>query len=197
MKAFPNSSYFNLSYIDWYRQQKDINQMLAQYKILFAKDDANSKYQLEYYSDIFNYLYQSNTKISSRQQYQTLLTKGLTEYIKLNATSTTARLLLGKFYINQATDVNKIMMLRSTTDAKVLNRYKVATNNFYKRSNRYLLEIVNKFPKTKAALYNEALGLVIMNFRMLKMTKEVRKYQGKFKVAKLAGVLLFLFVLFI
>ena len=58
MKAFPNSSYFTLSYIDWYRQQKDYTNLLAQYKILFAKDDANSKYQLGYYNDIFNYLYQ-------------------------------------------------------------------------------------------------------------------------------------------
>ena len=72
-------------------------------------------------------------------------------------------------------------MLRSTTDAKVLNRYKVAANNFYKRSNRYLLEIVNKFSETDTAIYNEALSLAIMNFRMLKMTKEVRKYQGKGK----------------
>ena len=185
MKAFPNSNYFNLSYIDWYRQQKDYANLLTQYKILFAKDDANGKYQLEYYNDVFNYLYQSKAEITDRQQdrhqYQTLLTNGLTGYLKLNPTSTAARLLLGKFYINQATEVNKVMMLRSTTNATVLNEYRVATNYYYKISNWYLLEIVNKFSKTDTIIYNEALSLLIMNFRMLKMTKEVRKYQGKFK----------------
>ena len=177
MKAFPNSSYFNLSYLDWYRQQKDYANLLAQYKILFAKDDANGKYQLDYYSDIFNYLYQGKTEITNKKQYQTQLTNGLTGYLKLNPASTAARLLLAKFYINQATDVNKVMMLRSTTNATVLNEYRVAADNFYKRSNRYLLEIVNKFPKTEALIYNETLSLLIMNFIMLKMTKEVRKYQ--------------------
>ncbi len=184
MKAFQALSYFNLSYIDWYRHQKDYTNLLAQYKMLFAKDDANFKYELDYYNDIYNCLYQSKVETTGRQQYETILSNGLTTYLKLNPASIAARLLLGKFYINQATDVNKVMLhmlQRSTTDTKILNGYRVAANNYYKKSNGYLLEIVNKFPKTDAAIYNEALGLVIMNFRMLKMIKEVRKYQGKFR----------------
>lgn len=168
MKAFPNSSYFTLSYIDWYRQRKDYTNLLAQYKILFAKDDANFKYELYYFNDIFNYLYQSKLAIDNRAAYESQLSKGLLQYIKLNPANADARLLLAKLYTNQASDVFKESLLRSTTDVKIMNGYKTAQRNLLLKSNVHLRQIVNKRAAASKAIYEEAKGLLVLNNRMLK-----------------------------
>jgi hypothetical protein len=167
-RAFPNSSYFTLSYIDWYRQRKDYTSLLAQYKILFAKDDANFKYELHYFNDIFSYLYQNKLTIDNRAAYESQLSKGLLQYIKLNPVNADARLLLAKLYTNQASDVFKQSLLRSTTDAKVMNAYKTAQRNLLLKSNVQLKQIVNKRAAVSKAIYEEAKGLLVLNNVMLK-----------------------------
>jgi hypothetical protein len=168
MKAFPNSSYFTLSYIDWYRQQKDYINLLAQYKVLFAKDDANFKYELHYYNDIFSYLYQNRLTIDNRAAYESQLSKGLLQYIKLNPVNADARLLLAKLYINQANDITKESLLRSTTNAKVMTAYKTAQRNLLLKSNVHLKQIVNKRAAVSKTIYEEAKGLLVLNNVMLK-----------------------------
>ena len=168
MKAFPNLSYFTLSYIDWYRQQKDYTNLLGPYKILFAKDDANSKYQLGYYNDIFNYLYTSKLTIDNRAGYESQLSKGLLQFIKANPVNADARLLLAKLYINQATNVFKESLLRSTTDVKFMNGYKTAQRNLLLKSNVHLKQIVSKRTTVSKAIYEEAKGLLVLNNVILK-----------------------------
>jgi hypothetical protein len=179
---FPASVYFNLIYIDWLRQQKDYNTMLALYQKVFKKQPNNSKYQLAYYNDVFNYLYQNGElPIKERVKYERLLSAGLLQYLKANPASAEGRLLLGKFYINQANDVSKEWVLRSTTDTKILNGYKTTQRNLLLKSNKYLLEIINKFSKPGATAYIDALQLLVGNFKALNMPKEMRRYAAKMK----------------
>jgi hypothetical protein len=181
-KQFPASVYFNLIYIDWLRQQKDYSNMFALYQDVFKKlPNNNGKYQLAYYNDVFNYLYQSGEPVSDQIKYEKVLSTGLLQYIKANPASAEGRLLLGKLYINQANDVSKEWALRSTTDPKILNGYKTARRNLLLKSNKYLLEIVNKFAKPGAAVYIDALQLVVGNFRALNMPKEMSRYKAKMK----------------
>ena len=93
------------------------------------------------------------------------------QYLKTNTSSAEARLLLGKFYINKANDVAKELILRSTTDAKVLNGYKLTQRNFLLKSNLYLKEIVNKFSKINRVVYKEALEMLIFNNSKLNFKK--------------------------
>jgi hypothetical protein len=180
-KQFPASVYFNLIYIDWLRQQKDYSNMFALYQDVFKKQPNNGKYQLAYYNDVFNYLYQSGESVSDQIKYEKVLSAGLLQYLKANPASAEGRLLLGKLYINQANDVSKEWALRSTTDPKILNGYKTAQRNLLLKSNKYLLEIVNKFYKPGTTVYIEALQLVVANFRALNMPEEMRRYKAKMK----------------
>jgi hypothetical protein len=181
MKQFPASVYFNLIYIDWLRQQKDYSNMFAFYQDVFKKQPNNSKYQLAYYNDVFNYLYQSGEPVNDRANYEKLLSAGLLQYIKTNPSSAEGRLLLGKLYINQANDVAKQIATNSPKDAKTLNGYKLAQENLLLKSNKYLLEIINKFSKPGATVYIDALQLVVANFKMLNMPKEAGRYKTKMK----------------
>jgi hypothetical protein len=182
VKAFPRSSYFMLIYIDWYRQERNYTQLFDQYQQLFKKEDAASnRYQLAYYNDIFNFLYTNNTDTADPIKYKNLLTKGLTEYVKRDPANTAARLLLGKFYINQAVELNLPKLLRTTKSAIIINDYNRAAYNYYKQSNVHLLAIVNKFAGSDRVIYKEALQLLIANYKVLKMDKERRKYQAMIK----------------
>jgi hypothetical protein len=177
MQKFPSSVYFNLIMIDWLRQQNDYPNLFVAYAALLKKQP-NSKYQFAYLNDVFNYLYESKAEINDRGLYEGKLKSGLLEYIKLNTVAADAKLLLAKMYINEANDLMHEALLRSTTDAKVMNGYKVADKNLFLKSNIQLKEIVTKFSKTNKPLYLEALELLISNYIFLGMKKEVRRYQA-------------------
>jgi hypothetical protein len=180
-KQFPASVYFNLIYIDWLRQQKDYSSMFVLYQDVFKKQPNNSKYQLAYYNDLFNYLYQSNEPVSDQIKYEKVLSAGLLQYLKTNPASVEGRLLLGKLYINQANDVAKQSLANPGASATILNGYKTAKRNLLLKSNKYLLEIVNNFAKPGATVYIDALQLVVANFNTLNMPKEMGRYKGKMK----------------
>ncbi len=176
MQKFPSSVYFNLIMIDWLRQQDDYPKLFEAYSTLLKIQPAG-KYQFAYLNDVFNYLYQSKVEITDKAIYESKLKNGLLQYLKTNTAAVEARLLLGKFYINKANDIAKEMALRSTMDAKVLNRYKKAQRNFLLQSNAYLKEIVNKYSKNNRVVYKEALELLISNFIFLGMKKEAGRYE--------------------
>jgi hypothetical protein len=180
-KQFPASVYFNLINIDWLRQQKDYSNMFVLYQDVFKKQPNNSKYQLAYYNDVFNYLYQSAEPVSDWVTYEKVLSAGLPQYLKTNPASAEGRLLLGKFYINQANDVAKLSLQDPAANAAILNGYKTAQRNLLLKSNKYLLEIVNKFAKPGATVYIDALQLVVANFKVLNMPKEMSRYRAKMK----------------
>ena len=177
MQKFPASVYFNLIMIDWLRQQGDYTNLFVAYAALLKKQP-DSKFQFAYLNDVFNYLYQSKADIKDKALYERILKNRLLQYLKTNTASVDGRLLLGKFYINKANDLGKEMMLRSTTDAKVLNGYKMAQRNFLLQSNVYLKEIVDKFSKSNKPVYREVVDLLISNYIFLGKKKEVRTYQA-------------------
>lgn len=158
MQKFPAAVYFNLIMIDWLRQQGDYTNLFVAYAALLKKQPY-SKFQFAYLNDVFNYLYQSKADIKDKALYEGILKNELLQYLKTNTASVDGRLLLGKFYINKANDVGKEMILRSTTDSKVLKGYKTRQRNLLGKSNQYLKEIVAKFCKTDFKSCEEAKGL--------------------------------------
>jgi hypothetical protein len=196
MQKFPAAIYFNLIMIDWLRQQGDYTNLFVAYAALLKKQP-DSKFQFAYLNDVFNYLYQSKAEITDKALYEAILKKGLLQYLKTNTASVDGRLLLGKFYINKANDVGKEMILRSTTDAKVLNGYKMAQRNFLIQSNVYLKEIVNKYSKSYKVIYKEALELLILNYHKLNLKKDASRYQQLFGLLAFLNFILFNIILII
>jgi hypothetical protein len=180
-EKYPASNYFTLIKMDWLRLQKDYPALLNVYTNTIFKTSANkASYTVAYCQDLYTYLYEINAslKLENRKRYEETLKNTLLDYIKTNPNNTTALLLAGKLYINKTTDEFKEMAIRSTTDSKVLNNYRTQANRYYKLSNQYLLQIVNKNSIISRSNYNEALELLIANFRNLNQQKEVRKYQA-------------------
>lgn len=169
-KQFPQSIYFSLLQIDWLRQQNDYVNMFAFYQDIIKKEPGNSKYVLAYLNDIFIYVFKNKEEVEAKSNYADALQKGLLKYLQQNPSATEARLLLAKFYSNQASQALYESTLRSTTNAKVLNTYKAKHKNLLLAANKHLTIIIkNKQSQANANLYNEALQLLKGNKEILRL----------------------------
>ncbi len=175
MVAFPASTYFTVSYIDWYRQQKDYRKLLGYYQVLFKKDSSSNRLQWAYYQDVFNYLYQSNSPDKGR--YEAELIRGLRSFITKSPNKNEARLLLGKCYINLAANLVAQSKEQAMINRGLVKASRAKASQQLKTANIYLLQIVHQFVQDGKANYQEALQLLIKNFKFLQQPKEVRKYQ--------------------
>jgi hypothetical protein len=176
--AFPSSAYFQLNYIDWLREQKKYGQLYPNYKSLFDRGFNKAEYKYVFLLDIYNYIYSySEDVIVSAINYRELLEEQLTIYTRQNPAAVNGKLLFAKFYINQAADLQKKIML--TTDAIVINAYKKNIVAALRSSNKYLREIADKFPNTDRALYNEALQLLVSNLIVLNEPALAKRYQAR------------------
>ncbi len=177
--AFPLSPYFRLNYIDWLREQKKYHQLYPNYKALFDRGFNKAEYRYAFLLDIYNYIYGENgTDVTgSAMDYRKLLEEQLTIYTRQNPAAVNGKLLFGKFYINQAADWQKKILV--TADAKTINTYRKNIEASLRSSNKYLREITDKFPNTDRGLYNEALQLLISNFIMLNQPDLAKKYEAR------------------
>ncbi len=180
-KLFPQSIYYNLLMIDWRRESKEYDKMFTLYDVLLSNQFNTSSvfYQLAYASDLFNYCYGDNDiETGKRIVYEAKLLKNLQNYNTANATSNDGKLLLAKHYINQANNVAKEMMLRTTTNRKILESYKISQKNYLLKSNLLLKQIIEKVKiESNNKIFQEAVQLLITNFNLLNLTNEAKKYK--------------------
>jgi hypothetical protein len=176
--AFPSSPYFQLNYIDWLREQKKYDQLYPNYKTLFDRGFNKAEYKYAFLLDIYNYIYGGSGAdiINPAIDYRKLLEEQLTIYTRQNPAAVNGKLLFGKFYINQAADWQKKILL--TADAQIINAYRKNIAANLRSSNKYLREIADKFPNTNRAVYNEALQLLVSNFTALNQPALAKKYQA-------------------
>ena len=171
MLKFPSSLYFYLVLIDWERQQQHYTSLFALYEQLFKKQAVNASYQLAYYNDLFNYLYNSTTAADYRPSYTNKLKQGLVQYIKASPSSAEARLLLAKLYINQAGEKGKEVLMRSTANPKVINSYTSSQINLLQQSNRCLNEIITALCRADVNSCKEARQLLRQNLQHISIIK--------------------------
>lgn len=171
MLKFPSSVYFYLVLIDWERQQQHYTRLFALYEQLFKKQSVNPSFRLAYYNDLFNYLYHSKTAADYRPSYADKLKQGLLHYIKTNPSSADARLLLAKLYINQAGEKGREVLMRSTTDPKVINSYTSLQINLLQQSNHCLNEIITALCRANVNSCKEARQLFKQNLQHISIIK--------------------------
>ena len=179
VRNFPFSPYFELNYIDWLRESKNYPAIFSLYKKIFNKGAGTQEYQLAYIRDMFNFVFEHKDSISTgRNETKVQLEKELTNYSKKYPADVTAKLLQGKFYINEAAGLQYEQIKRSTIDKKVMAQYKSKIAVNIRKSIIPLKDIADNYPQTDKLVYKEALGLLIGNLTVLKLGVEVKKYQA-------------------
>ncbi len=175
---FPGSVYFKLLQADWLRNQKKYPKLLAVYAGILKLQPQNQQYRLAYLTDVFNYLYQHSPVQTGITAYADTLKRGLTKLIAANPQLPEARLLLAKHYTNQANVLANESLLRSTTDAKIMNGYKTRQINTLQLANAQLTALRKGLSgKLKTTVYEEAgqllqgngviIGWIRKNMRMM------------------------------
>jgi len=172
-RVYPRSNYYLLNYIDWYRSLGDAASLVKTYQKLFAHGFGKPEYKLAYIKDLFRFAFTDAavSKISFQddkapEKLKGILYKELTGFVKAYPKSAEGKLLFGKFYINQAVD---------------LQNQKRSIASSLMNSNRYLQEVVDRLPKAEINFKIEATELLISNFTALKMPTMVRRYKAKLK----------------
>ena len=171
-QQFPQSVYFNLVELDWLREQQQYAALFKKYRELMLADPANTGNITAYYKDQFSYLW----KPATAGQPNNLINingfiKGLKQLIAANGTKQLgmeARLLLAKTYINQAQDIVKEQMMRSTTDPRIHAGYKKRRNDLLLLSNKYLKQITAVKTIQNPTIGREAADLLQVNAMALK-----------------------------
>lgn len=171
-EQFPLSTYFDLAEIDWLREQQDYALLFTKYRQLLQAEPANNTYRLAYYRDQFMYLWGPG---ASNQPNKLVTVKALVNGLqqlaagnKENGVTMNARLLLAKVYINQAQDLHKELLMRSTTDPKVTGSYKKRYRDLLLLSNKYLKQITTVKTMQHQATGREAAQLLTANLIALK-----------------------------
>lgn len=171
-EQFPLSAYFDLAEIDWLREQREYALLFTKYKQLLQAEPASNVYRLSYYRDQFMYLWGPG---GSNQPNKLVPVKALVNGLQQlaagnnqNGVAMNARLLLAKVYINQAQDLSKELLMRSTTDPKVTGSYKKRYRDLLLLSNRYLKQITAVKTMQLQATGREAAQLLTVNLVALK-----------------------------
>lgn len=169
-EQFPLSAYFRLAEMDWLREQRQYPELFKKYKEMLLAEPANSNYRLAYYRDQFMYVWgagQENKLVNVKALISGL--QQLTAGSNQSLVALNAKLLLAKIYINQAQDVTRELMMRSTTDPKISATYKMRYRNSLLLSNKYLKQIAAvKSPQTQS-ISREAAQLLANNSVALKL----------------------------
>ena len=169
--AFPLSAYFYLNYVDWLRESKDNDRLFLLYKSLLTPP-ARKEYYAAYLQDLFAYNY-SFTDSNIKPEVNKQLLPGLKSFIKTWPDDFSIRLLLAKYYINQAAGYK-------TTPAINRAKIKSAKVSFLNLSNNQLNIIVQKNKLQESIINQEALKLLINNYVLLGDWRKVNFY-SKYK----------------
>lgn len=162
IRHFPLSHYYDLNYIDWLRAQRRTDDLIKSYRQMFLRGIDNTQYRYAYLVDLF-------TGMTDQANYKQLLQSELSNYIKKNPAEVKGKLLFGKYYINEAAAIQKTQAANKRALITALLR----------SSNKFLLEIVERFSKTDRAVYNEALQLLVANFEALNESSNAKKYKTR------------------
>jgi len=196
-KAYPKSNFATINFIDYCRDNGDLTNMLYLYQKLASKGMLTQKYEYAYITDLYSYLYsvqQTNSfTVEEIKHLKQVLGFALKEYLNKFKTDFNAKLLYGKYYINQAVDLQSEM--RYIKNAKQYALHEAGIIVFLKKSNVYLQNIADRSPKADKNLKIEAVKLLIGNFIALKQVNQVRRYKARLKVLANAVVVMVLFVL--
>jgi len=162
-KQFPQSVYFSLLQVDWLRQQGDYMNMFAFYQDILEKQPGHPGYQLAFFNDLYNYVFQGGEPVNDKTFYTDSLEKGLLKYLGKNPAANDARLLLGKLYTNEAASI-----VKETGNSKKITVYR---SLLIKANSQFQRIIRANNGKNKSALYSEAFSLWNANKRRMLLLK--------------------------
>ncbi|HMO62807.1 MAG TPA: hypothetical protein PKC39_10775 [Ferruginibacter sp.] len=160
---FPRAAYFILNYIDWQREQQDYTNLFTAYTKLLHRFPAQPQYRLYYYHDIFQYVY-SNAGTGALAD---TLAVGLPALVLQYPNDAGARLLLARYYMQQAASLQSIP------------GKKQAQKNYMQQAVTQLKYIVDRLPRAAKKQVDESATLLVYTLKLLNRKDEAAFYSKR------------------
>jgi Tfp pilus assembly protein PilF len=193
-ELFPNDDYFDFVVMDYLRDKKDNDALFKKYDELTTKHPDSIDYHLNYATEIFSYLYNSDegTVINNKDQLESTLKTQLDKALTLAPENASVNLLYAQFYYNRGIvaleNASKIKGAKLTPDQqKQKTDLTSQGKDFLKQAIPYGEKAMNTleqgYKKSERSRYKTAVNLLENIYQSLGDKDKLKLYQDKYDQA--------------
>ncbi len=193
-QLFPKDDYFDLVEMDYYREKDNKPALFKKYDEITAKNPDSLRYHLNYATEIFSYVYNSDegTVINGKDALLTTLQAQLEKAHSLEPKNPTVNLLYAQYYYNQGIialqNADKIKGATITADQKkqkadFTDQGKAALNKAIPYANDALDEFAEGYKKSEKSRYKSVANILQNIYQSLGDKANLKKYQDVYDAA--------------
>ncbi|MDQ6762505.1 MAG: hypothetical protein M3015_07745, partial [Bacteroidota bacterium] len=188
-KLFPNSDYFTLVEMDYFREKKDQPALFKKYDELVGKYPDSLAYHFNYANDIFGYLYNSDegTTINDKQALMKTLGEQVESAYKIDPADVNNNWLYAQYYYNLGIELrDSATKIKSTKPEDVKRKADINAEskaNFNKAipyADKSLATLEAGYKKSDKSRYKSINNLMQKIYQSLNMDAKVKTYQDKY-----------------
>jgi Tfp pilus assembly protein PilF len=193
-QLFPKDDYFDLVEMDYYREKENHPALFKEYEQLITKNPDSLRYHLNYATEIFSYLYNSDegVVISNKEELLNTLKAQLDKAIALEPNNSSVNLLYAQYYYNQGIvtmeDAAKIKGAKLTPDQqKKRTDLTSAGQNYLKQAIPYaekaMTTLEEGYKKAERSRYKSVVNLLQNIYQSIDDKTKLKFYQDKYDQA--------------
>ncbi len=191
-KLFPNSDYFTLVEMDYFREKKDQPGLFKKYDELVAKYPDSVAYHFNYANDIFGYLYNSDegTTINDKDALMKTLGEQVESAYKLDPADINNNWLYAQYYYNLGIGLrDSALKIKSAKPEDVKRKAdinaesKADFNKAIPYADKSLTTLESGYKKADKSRYKSIDNLMQKIYQSLNMDAKVKTYQDKYDAA--------------
>lgn len=193
-ELFPNDDYFDFVEMDYYREKENRPALFKKYDELTQKHPDSLRYHLNYATEIFSYIYNSDqgTVINDKDNLLNTLQAQLDKSLALEPDNPNVNLLYAQYYYNKGIlareDASKVKGATLTADQKK-NKTDLTTQgtDFLNKAIPYAEKVVTSLEagnkKSEKSRYKSAVNLLQNIYQSLGNKEKLKVYQDKYDQA--------------
>jgi hypothetical protein len=193
-QLFPKDDYFDLVEMDYYREKENHPALFKEYEELTTRNPDSLRYHLNYATEIFSYLFNSDegTVINNKEELSNTLKTQLDKAVALDPNNPSVNLLYAQYYYNQGVvtmeQASKIKGAKLTADEqKKKADLTSAGQNYLKQAIPYaekaMTTLEEGYKKSEKSRYKSVVNLLQNIYQSLGDKTKLKFYQDKYDQA--------------
>ena len=193
-ELYPNDDYFDFVEMDYYREKENRPALFKKYDELTARHPDSLRYHLNYATEIFSYVYNSEdgTVINNKDQLLTTLQAQLDKALSLEPDNPNVNLLYAQYYYNKGIvameDAAKIKGTTLTADQKKNKADLTAQGTDYLNkaipyAEKASTTLEAGYKKSERSRYKSTVNLLQNIYQNLGNKEKLKEYQDKYDQA--------------
>lgn len=191
-EVFPKDDYVDFVKVDYYREKKNVPELLNVYKSLVANNPDSASFHFSYANDIFRYVYNSDdgTVIQDKPGLLNTLKSELETALKLNPEDVSSNWLYSQYYYNNGIETrDSSLKIKGTKPEDVKMKADLLAQSVvnFKASIPFATKALNLLEvgklKTNKSNYKSIANLLQNIYQSLKDKDNLKVYQDKYDAA--------------